>query len=164
MPLPRRLALSLALVVVLVPTAASAVPQQLVDQLERAEERLYELDAIGSEAVEELNAAVVRLEQLEAQREETQAEVATLTDEVAELEELGYTDVWSSEANSITVINPAKIRPSCSASPEFNVLVALAKEGSVWSRTCGWFASRSPEVRLRSTRPAFPLRPAAPRT
>ena len=35
------------------------------------------------------------------------------------------------------------------------MLVTLGKEGSVWSRTCGWFASRSPEVRLGSPRPPF---------
>jgi hypothetical protein len=39
-----------------------------------------------------------------------------------------------------------------SASPQLNVLVALGKEGSVWSRACGWVASRSPEVRLRAAR------------
>ena len=32
----------------------------------------------------------------------------------------------------------------------------LGRRVPVWSRTCGWRASRSPEVRLRSTRPDLP--------
>lgn len=82
------------LLVALVPTVAVAVPDDaplappldLTDELQQARDRLAELDATVSLAVEEFNAATVHLERLQAQQAETAARVDALTAEVTGLE------------------------------------------------------------------------------
>ena len=80
------------LVVLLLPGVGHAVPGQLTDQLDQARDRLAELDARASQAVEEYNLATAQLAQLEAEQSQTRQRVEALADRVAELEEVtaGY--------------------------------------------------------------------------
>ncbi len=85
---PLRTFLVSLLLVGLLPGVSTADPEDVRRDLQSARERLAELDATVSLAVEEYNVAADRLERLEATREETEGRIETLTAEVAELEDL----------------------------------------------------------------------------
>lgn len=84
---PLRTLLVALLLVGLLPGVSAADPEDVRQDLQSARERLAELDATVSQAVEEYNVAADRLERLERTRDETEGRVETLTAEVAELEE-----------------------------------------------------------------------------
>jgi cell wall-associated NlpC family hydrolase len=79
--------LVLALVLLaLLPGVGRAVPDELTDRLDRAQEQLEALDARVSTAVEDYNAAAARLEDLRASQQETSGRVDALGAEVQRLE------------------------------------------------------------------------------
>ena len=85
---PRRVRVLVALLACLavVPAVSQAQPQELQDRLDRAEDRLADLDAQASVAIEDYNQAAALLDQLEARLQDTRSVVGGLEDEVSELE------------------------------------------------------------------------------